>query len=91
MSDKLRLTIVDPNGVSPTEVGVPVDWTVDRLINDFVDKKGLPKKQGDNMISYSAVNKRTNSLLPADKVIKQADLQEGDTIRLQKNLTGLGI
>lgn len=89
MSDKIRLTIVDPDGISPTEVGCPLDWSVDRLVNDFVAKSGLPKKQGLNTISYSAINKRTNTLLPADKTIKEADLQEGDTIRLRKNLIGL--
>lgn len=91
MPEKLKLTVVDPDGVNPIQVGVPVNWTVDKLISDFVQKSGLPKKQGESLISYTATNKRTDTLLPADKIIKESDLQEGDTIRLRKSFTGLGM
>jgi hypothetical protein len=41
-----------------------------------------------NLVSYEAVLKRTGNMLDPQKTIQQADIQEGDIIRLRARQEG---
>jgi hypothetical protein len=85
-NEKINLTIVDPAGVQTWQVSAPRDWTGERLIGEFVEKKNLPKVQGDSVTTYGGVVKRNNAELVPNKSIADLGLKDGDVIRLKKTL-----
>jgi len=88
-NEKVRVTVLDPSGSNERQVGIPTSWTVERFIREFTRKLNLPNTdEHGNLVSYEAVLKRTGNMLDPQKTIQQADIQEGDIIRLRTRQEG---
>ena len=87
----VNLTVVDPDGVIVWNASAPKDWTIEKLVGEFVEQKKLPKVQGNSVLTYGAVSKRNNAELLSKKSIADSGLQDGDVIRLKKTLNAKSI
>ena len=79
---------MDPDGSKDVQVGVPVNWKVERFVDEFVKKLGLPIGKPDRPISYEAVLERTESMLVPQQTMQEAGVQDGDVIRLRSRQEG---
>ncbi len=81
MPEKVRVTIMEPSGSKEIEVGIPLEWTVDRAISELKKKLQLSGP-------LTAQLKRTQSELDPARTIKQEGIQDGDVIRLRPRQVG---
>lgn len=89
MEQKVKIRVIDPDGSQDVEVGVSPAWKVERFVNEFARRLELPFVDGNgNPVSYEAFSKRTNSMLDPQETVQQADIQEGDVIRLRATQQG---
>lgn len=84
MYDKVKVTVLYPDGSLEVPVGIPRSWTVKRFISEFIRKANLSLDY-----DYEAELLRTNAFLnPLQKI--EDVFQEGDKIRIRYQAVGGG-
>lgn len=81
---KVKVTVL--TGDKEVDVGIPTDWAVERFIKQFINKLNLfEDDEIFNPIFDGAILKRTGKMLDPQETMQQAEVQDGDIIRLQKS------
>lgn len=84
MERKVKIKVIDPDASQEVEVGVSPAWKIEKFVNEVARKLNIPfVDDNGNPVSYEAFSKRTNTLLDPYETVQQADIQEGDVIRLR--------
>jgi hypothetical protein len=83
MSSVLTVNIEAPNGLMFEETQIPVDYTVQQLIDELVGSLGLPRIADDGAkIEYSLYYIDKNMKLMPNQLFGQMGLKDGETLRL---------
>lgn len=81
---KIEITLIDAqNGQSyPAEVVTdkPVGWWIDQILQAV----GLPREEQGKRIGYQFVVERTGKVISEEETLQDADLQSGDSLRLER-------
>ncbi len=82
-SEKVKVTAtLLPSGKS-YQLGIPVDWTIEKFIDEF--KRKTEKSDATPML---ATLKRTNKELDPSSTIAREDIVDGDVIILREHVVG---
>lgn len=82
-TEKVKVTaMLMPSGKS-FQIGIPVDWTIERFISEF--KRKIGKGDSTPMI---ATLKRINRELDPSSTIKMEGIIDGDAIILREHVVG---
>lgn len=91
MSQTITIEVWDTTGNKKQQVEVPADAPVDRLVAVLVERMGLPRQTPDNqMMSYKLHHRRSGRQLLDEQTLAAADVQDGDIVRLQPEITAGG-
>jgi uncharacterized ubiquitin-like protein YukD len=91
MSNLITIEVWDATGNKKQMVEVPADAPVNRLIAVLVDRMNLPRQSPDGqLMSYKFHHKASGRQLMDDQTLKSADVQHGDILRLQPEITAGG-
>lgn len=91
MIRKIQINVTDTWGII-YPVRVPLNWTVEQFINDFLAKINSHFINNHrNSIPYEAILKRTNIILDPQITIQQSGIKEGDDIQIRILQKGGGI
>ncbi len=83
-----RIRILDVSGSRAREVEAPDDVAVERLLILLVEKMALPLNSPDGQImSYKLHHRRTGRQLMDHETFAEADVREGDELRIQPEIT----
>ncbi len=81
-TEKVKVTaMLMPSGRS-FQIGIPIDWPVEKFIGEFKRKMG----KGDTPMV--ATLKRTNKELNPSSTVKLEGITDGDTIILREHVVG---
>jgi hypothetical protein len=84
----LCVRVVDVSGSRMNEVEAPDDVPVNRLLVVMIERMRLPLNSPDGqLMSYKLHLKRTGTQLLDQQTLAQADVQSGDELRLQPEIT----
>jgi hypothetical protein len=84
----LKLRVVDVSGSRSSEVVVPDDVSLDRILVLLVEKLSLPLNSPDGQImSYKLHHRRTGTQLLESQTLAEAEVRTGDELRLQPEIT----
>jgi len=84
----VNVNITDISGSRSRKVEAPDDVTVDRLIALLVERMNLPLNSPDGQIMiYKLHHRRTGQQLMDHQTFTDADIQEGDELRMQPEIT----
>lgn len=84
----IRIKIHDVSGSKSCEVQAPDDVTIDRIMVLLVEKLNLPLNSPDGqLMSYKLHHRRSGKQLMDNQTFSQADVKEGDDLRLQPEIT----
>jgi hypothetical protein len=87
MSD-INLEVWDATGNKKLAVQVPDDVSVERILLVLADKLHLPRHSPDGqLMSYKFHHRRLGVQLVDDKTLKEQDVLDGDTVRIQPEIT----
>jgi hypothetical protein len=87
----LRIEVWDATGNKHVQVEVPGDVTVDRALMVLADKLHLPRHSPDGQpMSYKFHHRRLGRQLLDDKTLAEQDVQTGDVLRIQPEITAGG-
>ncbi len=87
MPEKM-IRIVDVSGSRVSDVAAPGDVPVNRLIILLVEKMNLPLNSPDGQImSYKLHHRRTGRQLLDDWTLEDAEVIDGDELRLYPEIT----
>lgn len=82
-TEKVKVTaMLLPSGKS-YQIGIPVEWTIERFIGEFKRKMGK-----DDATPMLATLKRTNRELDPSSTIKKEGITDGDAIILREHVVG---
>jgi len=85
---KISVVIVDATGNKEQRVGLPDDIKVGIIMVKLVEKIKLPSTGPDgNPISYKFIHKVTGRQLLETQTLAEAQVKEGDVLRLQPEIT----
>lgn len=85
---KITVTIMDQTGNKQAEVTVPKDRPTYAIITKLVEGLKLPKNGPDGQpLSYKLHHKATGKQLKEDQTFEQAEVKDGDVLRLQPEIT----
>jgi hypothetical protein len=85
---EIRARIVDVSGSRRWEVEVPDDVPVNRILILLVERLNLPLNSPDGQImSYKLHHRRSGRQLLDTATFAQADVHDGDELRLQPEIT----
>lgn len=88
---QIRLVILDPTGSKRTDVELPDDVAMRRLLPALVTKMGLPTSDADgNAILYKLYRHTTGTTLGDDDDIKGSGAKPGETFTLLAGMTAWG-
>ncbi len=84
----LRLKVSDISGSRSREVEAPDDVGIDRILALLVEKMNLPINSPDGqLMSYKLHHLRSSHQLIESQTFAQADVRDGDELRLQPEIT----
>jgi hypothetical protein len=84
----LQIEVWDATGNKHVQVEVPDHVTVDRVLMVLADKLHLPRHSPDGqLMSYKFHHRRLGRQLLDDKTLAEQDVQMGDTLRIQPEIT----
>lgn len=87
-NEKVKIKIIDATGNKEREANVPKDVAASRIIGKLVQMMDLPTTGPDGQLqSYKFHHKRTGKQLMDDETLAEADVQDGDVIRLVPEIT----
>lgn len=87
MSD-IKIEVWDATGNKRQVVETPADAEVNRLIAVLIERMNLPRHSPDGQaMSYKFHHKRTGRQLLDSDTLQAAEVQEGDILRLQPEIT----
>lgn len=87
MSD-IKFEVWDATGNKRQVIEAPADAEVNRLIAVLIDRMNLPKHSPDGQaMSYKFHHKRTGRQLLDTDSLTAAEVEEGDILRLQPEIT----
>lgn len=85
---KISVVIVDATGNKEQRAGLPDDIKVGIIMVKLVEKIKLPSTGPDgNPISYKFIHKVTGRQLLETQTLSEAQVKEGDVLRLQPEIT----
>lgn len=85
---KINVVIVDTTGNKERKVGLPDDIKVGIIMVKLVEKIKLPSIGPDgNPISYKFIHKVSGRQLLETQTLSDAQIKEGDVLRLQPEIT----
>ena len=86
--DNLQIEVWDATGNKRQTVEVPADAEVERLVAVLIEKMNLPRNSPDGQaMSYKFHHKRSGRQLNETDTLTQSDVQNGDVLRLQPEIT----
>lgn len=84
----LNLKVTDISGSRVNEIEVPDDVSINRLLLVLIEKLRLPLNSPDGqLMSYKLHHKRTGMQLLDSQTLGQANVANGDELRLQPEIT----
>jgi hypothetical protein len=87
----IHIRIWDVTGSRNQQVEAPDDVHIGRLLVVLVERMNLPINSPDGQImSYKLHHKRTGSQLLESQSLLEANVQEGDDLRIQPEITAGG-
>ena len=87
----IRLRVSDISGSRVNEVEAPDDVAINRILVVLVERLNLPLNSPDGQImSYKLHHRRTGSQLLDNTTLAQAQVADGDELRLQPEITAGG-
>lgn len=85
---KVNVTIIDVTGNKEQQAALPDDAPVRRIIAKLVQMMELPATGPDGQpMSYKFIHKTSGKQLSNDQTLSQANVQDGDVLRLQPEIT----
>ena len=85
---KVNVTIVDATSNRQRQATLPDDAPVRRIIAKLVELMKLPTTGPDGQpLSYKFHHKQSGRQLKDDETLAQAGVKDGDTLRLQPEIT----
>ncbi len=88
MSSKVNVSIVDVTGNKEQEAALPVDAPVRRIISKLIQLMNLPAVGPDGQpMSYKFVHKSTGKQISDEQTLADANVRDGDVLRLQPEIT----
>lgn len=85
---KVNVTIIDVTGNKEQQAALPDDAPVRRIIAKLVQMMELPATSPDGQpMSYKFIHKTSGKQLSDDQTLSQANVQDGDVLRLQPEIT----
>ena len=85
---KVNLTIIDVTGNKEQQAALPDDAPVRRIIAKLVQMMNLPVNGPDGQpMSYKFIHKASGKQLTDDQTLGEAEINEGDVLRLQPEIT----
>jgi hypothetical protein len=86
--DNITIEVWDTTGNKKQLVEVPGDAQINRVIAVLVDRMGLPRRSPDNqLMSYRLHHRATGRQLLDSETLTAAQVQNGDILRLQAEIT----
>jgi hypothetical protein len=87
-SDNINVEVWDATGNKKVIVHLPTDAPMNRIIVLLVDKMNLPRHSPDGqMMSYKFHHKASSRQLLDEETFADAEVKEGDVLRLQPEIT----
>jgi uncharacterized ubiquitin-like protein YukD len=84
----INIEVWDATGNKRQTAEVPDDVSVNRVIAVLVDRMNLPRNSPDGqLMSYKFHHKATGRQLLDDQTLAEANVQDGDIVRLQAEIT----
>ncbi len=84
----IKMRVSDISGSRVNEVEAPDDVAINRILVVLVERLNLPLNSPDGQImSYKLHHRRTGSQLLDDQTLAQANVVDGDELRLQPEIT----
>ena len=85
---KVRVTIMDTTGSKSQEASLPDDAPVRRIVAKLVQMMSLPTTGPDGQpMSYKFHHKASGTQLTDEQTLADANVQDGDVLRLQPEIT----
>ena len=87
----ITIEVWDTTGNKKQLVEVPREAAINRVIAVLVDRMGLPRRSPDNqLMSYKLHHRATGRQLLDSETLASAEVQDGDILRLQPEITAGG-
>ena len=87
-SENINVEVWDATGNKKVIVNLPTDAPMNRIIVLLVDKMNLPRNSPDGqMMSYKFHHKASSRQLLDEETFANADVKDGDVLRLQPEIT----
>jgi hypothetical protein len=84
----IEIEVWDATGNKRVEVEVPADVAVERVLMVLADKLHLPKHSPDGqLMSYKFHHRRLGMQLLDDKTLAEQQVEIGDVLRIQPEIT----
>lgn len=84
----ITVQVWDPTGNKRTEVELPDDAPVNRILAVLLDKMSMPKTAPDGQpLSYKFHHKASGKQLVDDQTLGDVGVRGGDVLRLQPEIT----
>src|SRR4051812_12577082 len=84
----ITVQVWDATGNKRQEVEMPDDAPVNRLLAVLIEKMSFPQYAPDGQVlSYKVHHRSSGKQLLDDQTLKQANVQPGDVLRLQPEIT----
>jgi len=84
----LRVRVVDVSGSRSNEVEAPDDVAVNRLLVVLIERMNLPLNSPDGqLMRYKLHLRRSGTQLLDNQTLAEAQVQNGDELRLQPEIT----
>jgi len=85
---KVNVVIIDITGNKEQQASLPDDAPVRRVIAKLIQMMNLPATGPDGLpISYKFVHKASGRQLSDDQTLSEAQVRDGDLLRLQPEIT----
>lgn len=87
----MNIEVWDTTGNKRRTVEVPDDAPINRLVAVLVERMGLPRHSPDGqLMSYKFHHKASGRQLVENQTLREANVQDGDILRLQAEITAGG-
>jgi hypothetical protein len=84
----INIEVWDATGNKRQTVELPDDVPINRVIAVLVDRMSLPRNSPDGqLMSYKFHHKRTGRQLLDQQTLAEAEVEDGDIVRLQAEIT----
>jgi len=86
--EKVKVKIIDQNGTKEQEASLPVDAEVGKIIKKLLQMMNLPTTGPDGQpMSYKFVHKASGTQLVDTQTLSDANVKDGDVLRLNPEIT----